>query len=69
MTRRPGFTAARWQQRGYDSAKPARLPKNETATEKLAAKKSQASAASRDQHLSSGILADFDDNVISRFGR
>jgi hypothetical protein len=46
-----------------------RLPKNEPANQELAAKKSQAAAASREQHLNSGILADFGDNVIARLRR
>jgi hypothetical protein len=46
-----------------------RLPKNEPANQKLAAKKSQTTAALREQYLSSGILADFDDNVIARLRR
>jgi hypothetical protein len=44
-------------------------PKTSRETKKLAAKKSQAAAASREQHLNSGILADFDDNVIARLRR
>jgi hypothetical protein len=69
MTDLPGFAAARWQQRGCDSAKRFRLPKNEPETKELAAKKSQTATASREQHLSSGILANFDDNVISGLRR
>jgi lipoprotein-anchoring transpeptidase ErfK/SrfK len=41
------------------------LPKNEPKTATVAAKRTQPRAASRDKHLSSGIMADFDDNVIN----
>jgi hypothetical protein len=67
--RPPRICGGRWQQRGCDSAKRFCLPKNEPETNELAAKKSQAATASREQHLSSGILADFDDNVISGLRR
>jgi hypothetical protein len=45
------------------------LPKNEPGTKNLAAKKSQAAAALREQYLSSGVPANFDDNVIARLRR
>jgi hypothetical protein len=67
--RRPEFAATRWQQRGCDSTEMLRLLKNAPGSQELAAKKSQAAAASREQHLNSGILADFGDNVIARLRR
>jgi hypothetical protein len=55
--------AAEWQQRGADSAAALPLPKNEPKLENLRQKRHSQPPAARDKHLSSGIMADFDDNA------
>jgi hypothetical protein len=56
------FVAAGWPGRGDGSASVADLVKNLSQQAPLAAKKSQRPAATRDIILSTGIVADFDDN-------
>jgi hypothetical protein len=56
------FVATGWRERGLESAVVADLLKNQPNGAPLAAKKPQLAAAMRDGTLSSGIMADFDDN-------
>jgi hypothetical protein len=50
-----------WPLHGAGSLAGARLPKNQPKTAKLAAKKTQPSAATRDEHLNSGSVTGFGD--------
>jgi hypothetical protein len=57
--------AAAWQQRGTDSAAAAHLLKNQPKAFQLRQKRHSEHPATRESHLSSGIMNDFEDNEIN----